>query len=225
MSDTRSIGTQPGECIWLFWSSYSSLRGHIWINMYTCHSKGSVININKEYSAVNSKDRNTARIVFAFTSAHLCKWPILTAGILTAIIAENCSWGRDAVAAAADTPPEGADAWIQTHNTLKILLQNDTHRTPQPLLPLLFSKIMWNIWCLTQPGFELMTSESWQYISCHWDAALTTRPSVNVLLTRAQYKYFWPLIIQEARLYLQWNFLKVSTPDISVMIYNDLHVW
>ena len=28
---------------------------------------------------------------------------------------------------------------------------------------------------LTRPGFELMTSRSWQYISCHWD----TWPSVT----------------------------------------------
>ena len=28
-------------------------------------------------------------------------------------------------------------------------------------------------------GFELTTSTSWQYTSCHWDPALTTRPSVT----------------------------------------------
>ena len=34
----------------------------------------------------------------------------------------------------------------------------------------------------TRPGFELMTSRSWQYIPCHWDPALTTRPSVTSLM-------------------------------------------
>ena len=29
---------------------------------------------------------------------------------------------------------------------------------------------IWSTQCSIRPGFELMTSRSWQYISCHWDA-------------------------------------------------------
>ena len=34
----------------------------------------------------------------------------------------------------------------------------------------------------TQPIFELMTSRSWQYISCHWTPGLTIWPSVTFLV-------------------------------------------
>ena len=51
---------------------------------------------------------------------------------------------------------------------------------------------------LTRPGFALMICRSWQYISCHWDAALTTRPGRPVcskLLKSRCVTKVWAIII------------------------------
>ena len=69
----------------------------------------------------------------------------------------------------------------------------------------------------TQPGFELLTSRSWQYISCHWDACsnhspisdftILTVPLFHCTVPRSMKRYLYYFVTLFLR--SQCNFYKV----------------
>ena len=105
-----------------------------------------------------------------------------------------------------------ADLWTGTPSVEKGLAP--TH--PDMKLKTMFLdqvRLRTEVLCIqssTQPGFELMTSRSWQYISCHWDAcsnhlAISTSASCNCISMIFYYNHIQVHNWQVENLSVNWS--------------------